>query len=134
MNALRALITEQMDGRGWKPAQLARASGLSPQLIHTLLTDDREVIDAMPKRETLAGLARAFGLGEAVLLRAAAQAWGVPVDGTVEAGAGGLSNADLIAELEQRLDAKRPRRETVLRAAREPEQPPRRRPRGGRRG
>lgn len=106
MHALRRLITEEMDKRGWRPVDLVRASDLSPQLISNLLSDDREYIDAMPKRDTLRRLAWAFRVDDTVLYRAAASAFGVPM-GSVEAPrAEEISDEVLIAELARRLGIK----------------------------
>jgi transcriptional regulator with XRE-family HTH domain len=61
MHALRRYIQGSMDAHGWKPSDLAHASGLSTQLISQLLNDDRDMLPAIPKRSTLEGLAKAFG-------------------------------------------------------------------------
>jgi transcriptional regulator with XRE-family HTH domain len=92
-----------MDQRGWRPADLAKAANLSPQLVSQLLSDDREYIDAMPKRDTLRALAWAFRMDDALIYRAAAAAFGVPVGNVTAPSPDQLSDEVLVAELARRL-------------------------------
>ena len=95
-----------MDKRGWRPVDLVRASGLSPQLVSNLLSDDRDYLDALPKRETLRSLAWAFHIEDAVVLQAAAAAFGVPLGQVPAPGPDSISDEVLIAELARRLGLK----------------------------
>jgi transcriptional regulator with XRE-family HTH domain len=104
MHELRRFITDQMDARGWTQADLSRASGLSKQLVSTLYLDDRDRLDAMPSRDTLAALARAFHVAVESISLIAARAYGIPVDApavvpTLE----GFPSSELAAELQRRL-------------------------------
>jgi transcriptional regulator with XRE-family HTH domain len=56
----RRFIQDNLDSRGWKQADLVRASGLSRQLIHSILRDDRDHLGQMPDESTLEGLAKGF--------------------------------------------------------------------------
>jgi transcriptional regulator with XRE-family HTH domain len=128
IHALRKLLWEELDRKGWTPADLARASSLSPQLISTLLNDPRDVMDQMPKRETLSKIAYGFRIPESVVFRAAAVAWGVPVDGKPDdrLTADDLSNEELLATIGRRLGVVASGR-AELRAAHEPSRTARRR-------
>lgn len=58
----RRFVQEHLDDRGWKQADLVRASGLSRQLIHSILKDDRDHLGQMPDGSTMEGIARGFGV------------------------------------------------------------------------
>jgi transcriptional regulator with XRE-family HTH domain len=103
VNAWRAYLQQQMDSRRWRQADLARASGLTRQHISGMMTDDRERLDDLPTRETVEKIAKAFGVSPGVVLRIAAEACGVPVDGLLEVSVSDLSNDVLIEELRRRL-------------------------------
>lgn len=60
MHEYRRFIQEHLDSRGWKQADLMRASGLSRQLINTILRDDRDHLGQMPDASTLEGIAKGF--------------------------------------------------------------------------
>lgn len=62
MHEYRRLVQAELDARGWKPAQLEQASGLSRQLIWGILHDKRAHLGQMPYDTTLEGLARGFGI------------------------------------------------------------------------
>lgn len=62
MHEYRRFIQEHLDSRGWKQADLMRASGLSRQLIHSVLSDDRDHLGQMPDDTTLAGFAQGFSV------------------------------------------------------------------------
>lgn len=79
MHAFRRLIQARMDERGYKPADVARLSGLSRQTLHSILTDSRDTIKEMPSRKTVQVLAEALRMPADQLLVAAAEAYGVPV-------------------------------------------------------
>lgn len=103
MHAFRRLITEQMDKRGWRAADLVRAAGLSPQQVSNMLNDDREFLDAMPKRDTMRSLAWAFRIDEGVVFQAAASAYGVPLGNVAPQDVTVLANDVLLGELARRL-------------------------------
>lgn len=105
MHALRQFIQEQMDARGWRPADLVRASGLSKQLVSNHLNDDREVLAQRPSKATVTGYARAFKVSEDVVLSKVAAAMGVPIGDLqpVVFSVSDASDAELLAELARRL-------------------------------
>ena len=62
MHPYRKFIQGEMDARGWKPADLARRSGLSRQTLSKILNDDRVHLGQMPDDSTIDKLAAAFGV------------------------------------------------------------------------
>lgn len=62
MHEYRRFIQEHLDSRGWKPADLMRASGLSRQLLNRVLNDNREHLGQMPDDSTMEGIAKGFGV------------------------------------------------------------------------
>lgn len=105
MHALSRLVHERMDVLGYKPADLARRASVSKATVSELLSDQRDTLDGMPAKSTIAGLASALRIPTDQLLLAAAQAYGVPVEApiivpTVD----GISNTDLARELHRRLE------------------------------
>ncbi|MDV7194656.1 helix-turn-helix domain-containing protein [Mycolicibacterium fortuitum] len=62
MHEYRRFIQEHLDSRGWKQADLVRASGLSRQLISSIVKDDREHLGQMPDDSTMEGIAKGFGV------------------------------------------------------------------------
>lgn len=126
-NPLRKLIQDELDRKQWIPADLVRASGLSAQLISNLLNDERDQIDQMPKRETLSRIAYGLRIPEATVLRSAAAAWGIPLEGSdTRMSADDLSNDELLATLARRLGTQSATRRLV-RAAHDPSPSDRRR-------
>lgn len=104
MHALREFIQERMDTRSWAPADLARESGLSLQLVSQLLNDDRDVIANPPKSSTVSGLARAFRVEESTVMRAAFAAMGYQLDQTANvADLSSVPSAQLLRVLADRL-------------------------------
>ncbi|MGN6413747.1 hypothetical protein [Flexivirga sp.] len=104
MHALREFIQERMDTRSWAPADLARESGLSLQLVSQLLNDNREVIANPPKASTVAGLAKAFRVEESSVMRAAFAAMGYQLDQTANvADLSSVPSAQLLRVLADRL-------------------------------
>lgn len=63
-----------MDARGWRQADLVRASGLSRALVSRILRDDRPRLGQMPDESTMAGLAKAFHVSTETVRTAAARA------------------------------------------------------------
>jgi transcriptional regulator with XRE-family HTH domain len=78
MHALRLFIQNELDTRGWQAHDLAKASGLSRQLISKLVNDDRKVLPQLPRTTTLEALARAFNVSTAHVTTVAVEALGVP--------------------------------------------------------
>jgi transcriptional regulator with XRE-family HTH domain len=108
MHALRRFIQEQMDARGWTADDLVKASGISKQTLSVRLNDDRERLAAPLGDETVAGLARAFGVDRLVVLSKVTEALGLPVGETVIVRtADGVSDQELVREVEKRLAVKR---------------------------
>lgn len=78
MHALRRFIQQELDARGWQAHDLAKASGLSRQLISKLVNDDREILPQLPRTTTLEALAQAFNVTTAHVTTVAVEALGVP--------------------------------------------------------
>lgn len=51
-------LREKRDGLGWSRAQLARRAGLTPHALYLLERGER----THPRRDTIVGLSRAFGM------------------------------------------------------------------------
>ena len=93
-----------MGARQWQAADLARASGVSKQVLSSILGDARERITQRPSDATVNGLARAFNLHPDVVLLAVGEAMGIPVSRPVIVNdAAGLSDEDLVRALSTRL-------------------------------
>lgn len=73
MHEYRRFIQQQLDERGWKPAELARRGGLNRQLISKILNDDREHLGQMPDESTMVGIARGFQISPQQVRTAAAR-------------------------------------------------------------
>jgi transcriptional regulator with XRE-family HTH domain len=78
MHALRRFIQSELDNRGWQARDLVKASGLSKQLVSTLLNDDRDVLPQLPRTTTLEALASAFNVTTAHVTTVAVEALGIP--------------------------------------------------------
>lgn len=110
MHALGRFIQEQMDepGRAWKAADLARQSGLSPQVISKLLDGGRTRMARPPSQATVTGLAKAFGGAdiERRLWLRVAESMGLPAGMEIPvADPARLTDEDLLRELARRLAA-----------------------------
>lgn len=109
MHALGRFIQQQMDapGRGWKQADLARHSGVSPQVVSSLLAAERTTLARPPSKATIEGLAKAFGGGQLVERRLwlrVAESMGMPVGSEVVAtDPSALTNDELLDEVRRRL-------------------------------
>lgn len=104
MHALAAYLNEQMDARGWKQADLARASGLTPQTVSNLVTDDRPALVQRPDQATVEALAAAVANGNVgQVLSKVAEAMGLPVETVTVYDASRISDEQLIDELSRRL-------------------------------
>ncbi|MGC0365069.1 transcriptional regulator with XRE-family HTH domain [Rhodococcus sp. 27YEA15] len=81
MNEFSRFIQEQIDIRGWKPAELSARSSLSRQHISKLLNDKRDHLGQMPELKTMEGLATAFeGVSIETIRDVAARALGTVAD------------------------------------------------------
>lgn len=108
MHALRRYVQGSLDARGWKPADLARASGMSPQLVSQLLNDERDRLSSIPKEPTIAGIAKAFGVSESVVIGHVFEALGYDLNVVrTEIDLSSLNDAQLLDELATRLVARR---------------------------
>lgn len=74
MHEYKRFVQEQMDARGWRQADLVRASGLSRALVSRILRDDRPRLGQMPDESTMVGLAKAFHVSTETVRTAAARA------------------------------------------------------------
>jgi transcriptional regulator with XRE-family HTH domain len=105
VHALTRFIRDRMDQPPvMSQADLAKASGLSKQVISNLCADDREQLDRLPSERTINGLAAALAGGNVdVLLTVIGEAMGLPMNRVVTADATALSNDELLAEIARRL-------------------------------
>ena len=103
MHAYRRFVQTEMDKRGWTAADLQRSSGLTKQNLSRLLRDDREQLQQRPDAATVSSLARAFGVGEELVLTHVAEAMGLPTGRVEVAAAADLSNDELLRILAERL-------------------------------
>lgn len=78
MHSYRKLIEEQMKAGDMSQAELARASGITPQRISQILKDDRDRLVQVPDTKTVEGFAEAFTLEPEVVWIAVAEAMGLP--------------------------------------------------------
>jgi transcriptional regulator with XRE-family HTH domain len=108
MHELGRFIQDLMDGHGWRQADLARASGITPATVSRLLTKGH--LGRMVADDTIAGLHKAFPeIPEGVFITKAAEALGVPVDRleTVDPDLSSLSDEALLGILAERLRERR---------------------------
>lgn len=103
MHAYRRFVQAEMDRRGWKAADLHRASGISPQSLSKILNDGRAQLQQRPDATTVAGLARAFDVDETVVLTHVAEAMGLPTNPVPILDVAAISNAELLRILAERL-------------------------------
>lgn len=105
MHALSRLVQQRMDALGYSRSDLARRAGVSKATVTELLSDQRDTLDGMPAKSTVAGLATALHIPTEQLLLAAAEAYGVPVDAPVLVPTvDGVSSTDLARELARRVE------------------------------
>lgn len=76
-HALRNFIQEQMDQRAMDQAAFTKRSGLTRSHVSKLLHDERAALPQLPRRQTLDGIAKAFGISEQVVLAYAVEALGL---------------------------------------------------------
>lgn len=105
MHELRRFIEQEMARKQMhRPVDLVKASGLSKQLVGSLLSDTRDRLGEMPEPKTIEGLARAFSVPADAVRVVAAQALGIQVNSPVlVASARDVSDEDLLRELSTRL-------------------------------
>lgn len=80
MHALRKYMQAGLDARAWHQADLMRASGLTRQRVSQMLSDPRDVLPSVPRRETLQAIARAFQVSESTVTAVAFEAMGYDLD------------------------------------------------------
>lgn len=78
-NALRQLIRERLDGKGWSYGDVARRGGIPRSTVHHLATSER--VARMPLPATLESLSKGLELPLDTVRRAAAEACGIHVYG-----------------------------------------------------
>lgn len=107
MHELGRFIQGLMDGRGWRQADLVRASGMNRGTVSRLLT--REHLGGMVSDHTIASLHRAFPeVREEVFISKAAEALGIPVGRlTADPDISRLSDEALLGILAERLKGRR---------------------------
>ncbi|MCR6647765.1 MAG: helix-turn-helix transcriptional regulator [Cellulomonas sp.] len=104
MHAWSRFVREYLDVHGMRPAELARKTGVSPQVLSNLLNDRRDHLDRRPDPKTVALLARGMNVDESVLLSKIGEAMGLPVaEHVVVYSASRVSDDELIRELAARL-------------------------------
>ena len=102
----------EAEPRHWTQADLARRSGVSPQVISKLLDEQRDRMTRPPSPETITRLAEAFGGAnmEQRLWARVAESMGLPSATEVPVpDAASLSNTELISELTRRLEEATPK-------------------------
>lgn len=77
MHALGRYLTEQLEVRGWRAADLARASGVSPQTLSNLMAEGADHLGRMLEHRTITGLAEALVVPEADIVTKAAESMGI---------------------------------------------------------
>lgn len=111
MHEYRRFIQQQLDDRGWKRSDLVRKSGLSRQLLWSILTDDRDYLGQMPDDSTIEALSIGFGLPAELFRTAAARSLvgyiddGVPLTIQLQ----NVSTDALLNEVRRRIDENRSR-------------------------
>lgn len=107
MHEYRRFVQDQLDKRGWDRSTLVRKSGLSRQLVHSIITDSRDHLGQMPDDSTLQRLADGFGISVELVRTAAARSLvGYVDDGsalTIELQ--NVSTDELLGEIRRRIDA-----------------------------
>jgi len=106
MHALQRLLRDGLARRGWNQSDLARASGLSKQVVSKLLREGRAPVARLLRDTTVEGLARALQVDVGVVRAAVAEEMGLPgSEVQVVYDARGVADDDLIRELSRRLVA-----------------------------
>lgn len=108
MHALSRFISQALTARKMTPAEFARASGLSDQLVSQLLNAKAERMASMPKQRTIEGIARACNVPESYVVGIAIEAMGYDLGqarDTVDLSS--LDDEVLLAEIGARLAARR---------------------------
>lgn len=107
MHEYRRFIQDELDARGWKPAELARQSGLRRQLVWKILHDNRPTLGQMPDESTMEGIASGFGIPvDRVRIAAARSLRGYEDDGApLSNDLSAVSNDVLLTEIRRRFEA-----------------------------
>lgn len=74
MHEYRRFVQDHLDQRGWRQADLVRASGLSRAHVSKIMRDDRDRLGQMPDESTMARLAKAFSVSIETVRTAASRA------------------------------------------------------------
>lgn len=108
MHALSRFISQALTARKMTPAEFARASGLSDQLVSQLLNAKTDRMASMPKQRTIEGIARACNVPESYVVGVAVEAMGYDLGQARDAvDLSSLDDEALLAELGARLNARR---------------------------
>lgn len=97
-------VQDQLDMRGWRQADLARASGLSSSLISQILADHRKGLHHPPAESTIQGLAKAFNVTRDEVLIQAGKALGIPTGAVVSTDPRNITDEALIGEFVRRFN------------------------------
>lgn len=73
MHDYRRFVQQELDARGWEPADLVKRSGLSRQLVWKILSDKRSHLGQMPDDTTMQAIADGFGVSVERVQTAAAR-------------------------------------------------------------
>lgn len=80
MHEFRKWLGDWMSAYDWPASDLARHSGIPEQTVGSMMNDDRALLDRMPRRSTIAGLARAFVRSEREVLVVIGRSMGIPIE------------------------------------------------------
>lgn len=105
MHSYRRLVTQEMDAHSWGQSDLAREAGLTRQVVHQIVSDERKRLTQPPHAATVEGLAKAFHLPATAVWGAVAEAMGLPSIAvpSITHEVKGVSDVDLLKELAARM-------------------------------
>lgn len=104
-HALAGFIQQQMEERRLRNRDVEAASGLSRQLVSKYAHDSRARLTRLPDKETLAGFARALRVSPEFLLAKAVESLDLGYTaGDFVNQVGSASDAELLEEIQRRLD------------------------------
>lgn len=106
MHEYRRFIQHELDARGWRQADLVRESGLSRQLVSSILRDNRDHLGQMPDAETIQAIATGFGVPQERVRVAAARSLADYIDdgAALTITLGDVSTDALLNEIKRRID------------------------------
>ena len=106
MHEYRRFIQHELNARGWRQADLVRESGLSRQLVSSILRDNRDHLGQMPDAETIQAIATGFGVPQERVRVAAARSLADYIDdgAALTITLGDVSTDALLNEIKRRID------------------------------